>query len=154
MSLELPALFGSDKLLAITPGWVELNSECLQIVCPLVIGSVAVEGLQFRATARKRLPDEMVTCQVELHPGNKLGGPLCRVEWRPLSSHNNKARGPAEWQNRIITGCHHHRFDLNMIYAEKEMREGGNLPIAVPLEDSPENFDALLVLVKKEESTI
>jgi hypothetical protein len=149
MALELAALIGSDKTLAIEPNWAERDSEGLAIICPLEIGGVTIEGLQFRATAKKRLPEEMVTLQVEYHPPAELGGPLCRLEWRPISAHNNKGRGPIEWQHRLIRGCHYHPFDVNMEFAEKELRQG-NLPIALPLADSPVNFDGLLVLVKKE----
>jgi hypothetical protein len=149
MALDLSTLVESEKTLPFQPDWAERDSEGLVIVCPLEIAGVTIEGLQFHATAKKRLPDEMVTFQIEYHPPGELGGPLCRLEWRPLSNHNNKGRGPVEWQNRLIVGCHHHRFDLNLEYAEKELRQG-NLPIAVPLASSPSTFDGLLVLVKKE----
>jgi hypothetical protein len=115
----------------------------------LQIDDVVVEGLQFRAVARKQLPDEMITFQLEYHPHGEIGGPLCRIEWRPLSGHNNKGRGPKEWQNKVIVGCHHHSFDLNFRYAQDELRKG-TLPIAIPLEDSPKDFNLLLGFVKKE----
>jgi hypothetical protein len=149
MTVELPALFQCEKAIAVAPDWVARDSEALTVVTPLEIDGVVIEGLQFRATARKRLPEEMVTFQLEYHPPNEIGGPLCRIEWKPLSGHNNKGRGPKDWQNKIITGCHHHAFDLNLKYAEKELRRG-ILPIAIPLVDSPGNFGKLLDLVKKE----
>jgi hypothetical protein len=46
-------------------------------------------------------------------------------------------------------GCHHHSFDLNLRYAENELRKG-LLPIAIRLEDSPKDFNSLLGFVKKE----
>lgn len=150
MAHDLKELFNSPKRLTIISGWAELDSEFLQLVAPLEIAGVTVEGLQFRACARKRLPDEMVTCQVEYHPNGEVGGPLARLEWRPMSAHNNKSRGPVEWQNRLITGCHHHRFDLNFQYAEAEMTKGSNLPIAVPLTASPAKYPDVLALVKEE----
>jgi hypothetical protein len=101
MALDLSTLVESEKTLPFQPDWAERDSEGLVIVCPLEIAGVTIEGLQFRATAKKRLPDEMVTFQVEYHPPGELGGPLCRLEWRPLSSHSNKGRGPVEWQNRL-----------------------------------------------------
>jgi hypothetical protein len=147
--LDLPTLFYSEKLIAVQPDWLERDSEGLTIVSPLAIDGIVVEGFQFRATAKKQLPEEMVTFQLENHPPGEIGGPLCRIEWRPLSGHNNKGRGPKQWQNRSIVGCHCHGFDLNLKYAEKDLRRG-LLPIALPLEDSPRDFDGLLALVKKE----
>jgi hypothetical protein len=146
---QLHALFHADKLIAVQPDWHEQNSDALTIVSPLEIGGVIEQGLLFRVTAKKGLPEEMVTFQLEFHPPTETGGPFCRIEWKPLSGHNNRGRGPKEWQNRAILGCHHHSFDLNFKYAEKELRRG-LLPIALPLEDSPLNFDEVLVLVKRE----
>jgi hypothetical protein len=149
MALDLPALFQSEKLLAIEPNWAEQDSEGLMVICPIEVEGVAIEGFQFRATAKKRLPDEMLTFQVEYHPPGEPGGPLARIEWRPLSSHNNKGKGPPKWRNKMIIGCHHHRFDLNLKYAPKVLGRG-NLPIAVPLDASPTSFFEVLDLVKKE----
>jgi hypothetical protein len=144
MARDLSELFNSRKRLTIVPGWAEIDSEIMQVVAALEIdGVTVVEGLQFRATARKRMPDEMITCLVEYHPDGEVGGPLSRLEWRPLKVHNNKARGPAEWQNKLIKGCHHHRFDLNLQYAAVELAKGAKLPIAVQLTASPANFALL-----------
>jgi hypothetical protein len=146
---DLSWLHHSDKLIGVQPDWVERDSEDLVIVSPLEIDGVIIEGFLFRATAKKRLPEEMLAFQPEYHPAGEIGGPLCRIEWRPLSVHNNKGRGPREWQHRLIIGCHYHRFDVNLRYAEKDLGRG-KLPIAVPLDDSPTSFDMLLALVKKE----
>ncbi len=150
MAINLETLFNAQKALAVQPQWVERDSAALEVVCPLDIDGVVIEGLQFRATAKKRLPDELVTMQVEYHPAAEPGGPLARVEWRPISTHNNKGRGPVVWQNRIISGSHYHPFDLNLQYAENHLRRGGNLPIAIPLNGSPANFRELIEFVKKE----
>jgi hypothetical protein len=149
MSLDLTALFRAEKAIAIAPDWVGRGAEELSVVVPLLVDDVVVEGLQFRATARKHMPDEMITLQVEYHPQLSAGGPLCRIEWRPLNGHNNKGRGPKEWRHKNIVGCHHHSFDLNQRYAPNEMLKG-LLPIALPLEESPANFNALLDFAKKE----
>jgi len=149
MAQDIEKLFRADKLLAITPTWTDRGSDLLEIVCPLEIEGTVVEGLQFRLTARKSMPDETVTVQIEYHPPGEVGGPWARIEWRPLSGHNNKGLGPKEWQNRLITGCHHHPFELNHRYASNELNRG-NLPIAIPIESSPKDFDALLQLVNEE----
>jgi hypothetical protein len=148
MARDIEKLFRSDKMLAIAPGW-NSRGDLLEVVCPLEIDATVVEGLQFRLTARKAMQDEMVTAQVEYHPSDEVGGPLARIEWRPLSGHNNRGRGPKAWQNRIIEGCHHHSFDLNQRYALKDLNRG-SLPIALPLEASPKDFNSLLLFVHKE----
>jgi hypothetical protein len=86
MAHDLKELSNATKRLTIIPGWAEIDSEFLQIVAPIEIEGVTIEGLQFRACARKRLPDEMITCQVEYHPNGEAGGPLARLEWRPIKS--------------------------------------------------------------------
>ena len=150
MAIDLETLFSSEKMLAAEPVWGERDGELLEVFCPLEIDGIVIEGLNFRAVARKRLPDELVTVQLEYHPPNERGGPLARIEWKPLRGHNNRGRGPKEFQNRLISGCHCHPFDLNWKYARKELTEAGNLPIAVPLTRSPRNFDALLEFVKED----
>jgi hypothetical protein len=146
---DLATLVKADKLIAVQPDWTERDSEGLTVISPLQIDDIVVEGLLFRVTAKKRLPEEMLTFQLEFHPPGEIGGPLCRLEWRPLAGHSNKGRGPKEWQHRPIVGCHHHTFDLNQQYAAKDVAKG-LLPIAVPLDNSPVDFNGLLVLVKKE----
>jgi hypothetical protein len=150
MPLDIETIFGSDKMLATAPTWQERDSEALEILCPLEIDGTVIEGLYFRMRARKRMPDELVTVQIEYHPANEPGGPLSRIEWRPMSSHNNRGLGPKEFRNRMIEGCHYHPFQLNLKHAPDQMRRGGRLPIAVPMVESPKNFDELLGFVKKE----
>ncbi|SRR5579871_4771919 len=150
MAADLEKLFAAEKMLAVEPAWGDRDGDVLEIVCPLEIDGTVVEGLFFRARARKRMPDEVVTVQLEYHPPNERGGPLARIEWKPLRGHNNRGRGPKEFQNKLIEGCHRHPFDLNWKHARKELTEAGNLPIAVPLETSPKDFDSLLQFVKKD----
>jgi hypothetical protein len=148
MQTDLVTLFSAEKAIAAAPDWIGRGAEELSVVVPLLVSDVVVEGLLFRAIARKHMPDEMVTFQVEYHPPMTAGGPLCRIEWRPLSGHNNKGLGPKEWRHKNIVGCHQHPFDLNHRFAPNEMLKGA-LPIALPLEESPANFNALLDLAKK-----
>jgi hypothetical protein len=149
MAENLEKLFSSEKLLAIAPSWEDVGGDVLEIVCPLQIDSTVIEGLQFRLTARKSMADEMVTAQIEYHPASESGGPLARIEWRPLSGHNNRGRGPKALQHRLIKGCHHHSFASNLKHATKELGRGP-LPVAHPIDPSPANFDELLQLVSKE----
>jgi hypothetical protein len=45
MSVDFKAIFESDKSLVIAPQWVSRDSEGLEVVAPLLIDGVAVEGL-------------------------------------------------------------------------------------------------------------
>jgi hypothetical protein len=149
MQHDIEALFCAEKMLATTPTWVHRDSDCMEIVCSIEIDGIVKEGMSFRLTARKSMPDEMVTAQLEFHPPGEAGGALARVEWRPLSAHNNRGLGPKEYRHRLIEGCHHHSFEANLKFAESEIRKG-RLPVALPLKESPANFDALLDFVSKE----
>jgi hypothetical protein len=114
MPLDIETIFGSDKMLATAPTWQERDSEALEILCPLEIDGTVIEGLYFRMRARKRMPDELVTVQIEYHPANEPGGPLSRIEWRPMSSHNNRGLGPKEGAVRNAVGIRFGAFSENM----------------------------------------
>jgi hypothetical protein len=99
MQVELPALVAAKKTLPITPVWRRTGTlDWIQATAPLDIDGVTVEGLRVRVTAKQGLSNENVTCQLEYLPsprGSVRGGPLWRIEWRPLSPHNNKGLGTA-----------------------------------------------------------
>jgi hypothetical protein len=145
---DLPALVGAEKVLAAAPSWVQRGADTLDLTASLEIDDVAVEGLTLRGRARKPLPDREVIFQLE-YRSHEGGGPICRIEWRPLNKHNNKGIGPKQLQNVIQDGSHHHRFDLNWQRSPAAVLRG-ELPIAVPLDDDPTNFRALLAVVGKE----
>lgn len=149
MSSNLPALVVADKVLGSVPTWVERGPDGLDFTVPLEADDVVIEGLSLRGRVHKSLPDRDVIFQIEFHGAQIIGGPICRIEWRPLSAHNNKGLGPKELRHILQTGSHHHVFDLNWNHS----REGvlrGELPIAVPLGEDPRNFRELLALVGKE----
>jgi len=92
---------------------------------------------------------QAVIFQLEFHRPDVIGGPICRIEWRPLNKHNNKALGPREWRNMMQNESHHHRFDLNWDRSQAGVLRG-ELPIAIPLAADPGSFRALLAVVGKE----
>lgn len=151
MVLQLPDISAATKLLPQFPEWKQRDKDWLFLVSPLDIDGVTVEGLQMRATALVALPDECVTFQIEYYPrpSNVKGGPLCRIEWRPLKGHNNKNRGPVELRNVPQKCSHDHGFDLNWGEDPKAVRRG-ELPLAVPINQNPQDFEGLLAFVKKE----
>jgi hypothetical protein len=149
MPTELPGLISADKLLSIIPAWVERGPDGLEFTAPLEADGVVIEGLNLRGRARKSLIDREVIFQLEYHRPQIVGGPVCRIEWRPLNAHNNKGLGPKEWRHMLQTGSHHHRFDLNWARSPEACLRG-DIPVAVPINDDPKNFRALLALVGKE----
>lgn len=125
------------------------DGEWLVLVSPLDIDGVTVEGLQFRATALLVRRDESITFQLEYFPRRRQpkGGPMERIEWRPLRGHNNKLIGPLEHRNKLQRGSHHHEFRLNWEHSKTAVRKG-DLPLSVPIQPEP-SYDEILVFVGK-----
>lgn len=149
MSSDIPLLVAADKLLVSAPAWAERGPDSLEFSAPLEVDGVILQGFSLRGRARKSLSDRNVTFQLECHRPQIVGGPVCRIEWRPLNGHSNKGLGPKEFRHVIQVGSHHHRFDLNWARSPEGVLRG-DLPIAVPIIDDPQNFRALLALVGKE----
>jgi hypothetical protein len=145
---DLPALVIAEKELIVTPTWIDRGADSLDFTAPLEIDGVAVEGLTLRGRARKPLADREVVLQLEYHGAEVVGGPICRIEWRPLNKHNNKGLGPKHLQHIIQDGSHHHPFNLNWERSQTAVLRG-ELPIAVPIDD-PGSFRGLLAVVGKE----
>lgn len=97
------------------------------------------------------MPDRALTAQIEYHPehGPRKGGPICRIEWRPVKTHNNKGVGPEELRFLPQIGSHHHPFELNWTHSETRVRRG-ELPIAVPINDDPATYRQALAFVGNE----
>jgi len=132
MTATLRELVESEKQIAEPTEWAVVN-RCLQLYLPLVVNGVIEEQFFFRATTIAHLPDQNVTFQLEYHgiriPGGT--GPLCRLEWNPRKTHNNRGKGPPELRFIDQTGSHFHAFDDN--WCEKNgalLRD--NLPVARP----------------------
>jgi hypothetical protein len=142
----------SKRLIAPPQEWAErANPDELFWASPIEINGVAVEGFRFRMTAMRSMPEEAVTCQLEYHERRKIGGPLCRVDWKPMHAHDNKAHGPPDLRHKrfAVSHSHHHEFNVNWSYAASMVRKG-NLPIAVDLSPEPPNFSEFLAFLEKE----
>jgi hypothetical protein len=148
MPTKIAGLVKAEKKLSGAPAWIGRGVDGLEISTPLEVDGVTVEALTLRGTARKPLADRHVMFQLEYHHSQIIGGPVARVEWRPLQPHNNKGLGPKHLRHALQSGSHHHRFDLNWRRSEEGVLRG-EIPIAVPLDD-PGNFRALLALVGEE----
>src|SRR4051794_26554456 len=110
---KIEALVTAKKSLTGEPPWTDRGADGLDLTAPLEIDGVVVEGLILRGRARKPLPDREVIFQLEYHHSEIIGGPVARLEWKPLNSHNNRGLGPKHLRHKIQTESHHHRFDLN-----------------------------------------
>ena len=122
--------------------WAVLPRDYLSWTRSLDIDDVTIAGLQIRVEAHNDHPDEFVRAQLEYQPPNGKREPLVRVEWRPLTQHNNKGKGPAEWRFKPFRSTHVHRFEMNWNEARGRMLSG-NLPVAVPLQDI-DSYDKFL----------
>jgi hypothetical protein len=131
------------------PVWLELKTDYLVLVTPLDMDGVTVEGLRLRVTARKSLPDEQVTLQMEYRNPAGEGGPFARIEWRPLRPHDNKGFGPPEWRHRKMYGTHHHSFAENWLWCQQQV-ERGRLKVALPIDPDAPSFTALLAVAAQE----
>jgi len=141
MPSTLRELVDAEKLIAAPAEW-SARGRRLEIVLPLEIDEVVEEGLLFRASALERLPDREVVFQLEYHGVKILGGtgPLCRFEWNTLRPHNNKGKGPKEFQFMDMEPSHVHLFEDNWCETNGALLKD-NLPIARPTVESIQGFD-------------
>lgn len=140
MPSTLRDIVSAQKLIAAPAEWGRRGRR-LEIVLPLEINEVIEEGLLFRATALERMPDREVVFQIEYHglriPGGN--GPLARFEWNTLRPHNNRGRGPEEYQFLEMFPSHVHLFEDNWDEIEGAMMRD-NLPVARPISESIQGF--------------
>jgi len=142
---RIEALIAATKSLSDVPAWVLSGADDLGFTAPLEVDGVTVEGLTLRARARKSLADREVIFQLEYHH-SQGGGPVARIEWNPLNAHSNKGLGPKHLRHLIQKGSHLHCFDLNWRHSQEGVLKG-LLPIAIPINEEPQNFRALLGVV-------
>jgi hypothetical protein len=147
MPTKIEGLVLAEKSLLDVPAWMSRGTDGLDFSVPLEVDGVTVEAITLRGRARKPLPDREVIFQLEYHHAQIIGGPVARIEWRPLNAHNNKGVGPKHLRHIIQSGSHHHCFDLNWQRSHEAVLRG-ELPIAVPIDD-PNNLRALLAVVGK-----
>ena len=141
MSAEFPKFAKGQKTIPVSHDWAELDRHYVSWQSPLDLDGVTVAGLQVRLGANILHPNEEVRVQLEYHPAGGRCQPLARLEWKPLSGHNNKNKGPDEWKFKPFKQTHIHAFEDNWLTTEQRML-AGNLPIAIPIQelDSYEEF--------------
>ena len=146
MPINLVKFISSEKTLAIEPDWHITGSEWLSLTSPLDVDGVTIPNVRLTAKAMLRMADRHIVVQIEHDPFAEYGGAICRMEWRPFNSHSNRGVGPKEFRFKEIRCSHHHQFELNWQYCEKQVRQG-KLPLAVPIEPDPINCREFLALV-------
>ena len=146
MATEIPDISLADKKIISPQPWVEFNRGKLQLVHALDIEGVTIEGLLLRIIAFADFPEEAVTVQLEYSQAGRRDSAVDRINWRPLHTHENGNKGPAEYRLITIEGTHRHSFEHNWLTAEARLRKS-NLPVAVPLNPEPDSFEALLAFL-------
>ncbi len=152
MARGLDEIYRAQKHIIGPTSWERRpKDEYLRLVAPLEIEGEAVEGLRLGLMAHRGMPDRGVSFQVEYHPPGQSakGGPICRIEWRPQGTHNNKGIGPPELRYKPQKGSHHHSFELNWAQSEARVRRGF-LDIAVPIVDALSSFEEALAFAANE----
>lgn len=149
MSVNLKEYFEAEKLLSRHPGWIPADRNSLKLSCPLDIDGVTVAGLELCVYALAELPNEEVCVQLQYMPPKTRSFPFCRIDWNPFRGHYNKGKGPEELKFIKFKSTHIHPFDLNFDEQSGKMIDL-SLPIAIPLQENPSNFQELLALVAKE----
>jgi hypothetical protein len=135
MVLSPPELFSCSKVLITDVSWVSTSGQC-SFEAPLEVQGLALEGLRLRSTVYTGGPVLAAMLQLEYIAAGRKLGPLDRIDWNPIHTHNNRGKGPPELQFIPQTGSHHHTFDWNWLPDEGRMRTS-NLPVAIPLSPDP-----------------
>jgi hypothetical protein len=146
---DLRDLYEAQKTLSGRLEWYETDNDCLTLRAPLDIGGATMAGLRISGYAHTHLLDEAVRFQLEFRAPHGKFDPMCRYEWRPLSGHNNKGRGPQDLQWKQINGTHVHPFEMNFADSIRNHKRH-NLRIAVPVTPEPTNYSAMLASVGNE----
>ncbi|MEQ8447367.1 MAG: hypothetical protein RIB57_15895 [Pelagibacterium sp.] len=140
---ELRETFEARKRLEGAVGWERSgDGRSLQFVVPLMIDGLIAEGVRLRGLTSTRRPDRDVSFQHE----QILGGTtyhVSRLDWRPRAPHTNRGAGPEELRFSPISGSHWHPFQLNAELGVEAVLSMGNLPVALPIDPDPLDFNAL-----------
>ena len=146
--VDLPAFAAAFKDIVSFPGWgPPEETGYMTFSAPLAIAGLVEAGFALHGGSYHKYRDGNVSFELVLNktPIRKRMV-LARVEWRSLrGGHSNKRSRPFGIPRRT-EATHFHSFDLNYLESERRMR-GGNLPYADNVENSIENFEALLEFV-------
>lgn len=154
MASPYDLFISKEKRMVRSSGWSKPKPNGLMsFVADLEIDGVSYENLHLRGTCIEHLPEREVMFQLEVSSANERTRlPLMRIDWNPASGghgHSQKNTAiPANIRGTFIPGSHFHPFAPNWLEDEQRMRES-NLPIAVAISDSLQQFSDVLDFVKK-----
>jgi hypothetical protein len=152
MPNRLPLLIAATKTLASSPKWQEHDDQ-FRLTVALDIDGVTQMGLRLLGRCSRDYADQNLTFQIEYQfMGINKPAPVTRIDWRPISFHQNLNIGPIEWQLAKFDGSHIHPFQENfdwMIGNGQPLVDNikKNLPIAVPLEIDPSDVAAMVAFM-------
>jgi hypothetical protein len=149
MKIDHFEFYNAKKEISVSqPKWIGGQRQSLTFTVPLSVNGTSVGGYALIGNTKIDIPNrDVVLLIVHTVPSIKGKGiNLGRAEWRPLSGHNNKSRGPQLWQNVEIKCSHVHDFYDNIKWAEDLWIER-KLPIALPIEPEPKTYSEFLGIV-------
>jgi hypothetical protein len=141
-----PQFIQARKLIPAFPGWSQPEAESgySWFDVSLEIEGVVEAGFIFHGGYLRDRPDCNVT--FELRVGKRPGRPcvpLARICWKSLKGgHSNDRRWESAWAGKRVPSTHYHAFELNWD-EERQRMKGLNLPVAMPIAEPLETYEAL-----------
>lgn len=135
------AVNAPKRILAFSP-WKPVN-DTLRITGNLEADGVIMGGVTFMAMCAPERPDERMAINLLAEIKQK---PRCiaRVDWRGLG-HGNTLAGCVPYRFVDAGRTHFHDPELHRLFGFDELfGEGIDLPVALPLDPIPDNFNDLL----------
>lgn len=120
--------------------------QALELVAPIAINGVIRHGLSARISCRSDVSEADVHAQLQVHvPLLGTDAHICRVEWRPASSHTNPATAPAGHRFKSLKD-RWYDFGVNRRLGIGALRQ--TVPMcAQELPRNADNFNELLELL-------
>lgn len=146
MTEPLAELLGAEKRIRPLPSWRPVDdSGSIRWKAPLIVGGATLEGFSLHARCMAAEPGRDVSFILERVLAGQPSVRIDRIDWNPITPHNNKGIGPPELRYKLIHGTHRHAFEANL--KEDGSLRTGNLPVAVPVSDHLPTFEALVDFV-------
>lgn len=145
---ELRDFLAAPKTLAAPIRWAP-DPPHLVFTVPLDIEGVTQQGYLLRARTLLALPDCDISLQLTRSPPLRRNN-FVRLDWRPTQPHTNPRLSEPTLDLLHIAGSHHHALDTNAATrAGLQAAMQANLPVAVPLDAEPRDWQALAALAAR-----
>lgn len=134
MSSIYEKLLETDKLIAGNPDWEDKNPKTgdLKLVASFRVGRRAIQGLELIGRSSTRFRNSYTSFTLTYFPTNNRRESirLCRIDWRPLTVHENDHANTPPDLIGSVAGSHHHSLALNASATGLPLK---SLPIAAPI---------------------